>query len=79
MRFTLAPQSPQDYKYLMQSERKQNRPEMTTERETIWEVLTFKICLLILVAISAGEGGEKHNPSGVCFCLTKATLDGILK
>ena len=35
---------------------------MTTERETIWEVLTFKICLFILVAISAGEGGEKTQP-----------------
>lgn len=35
---------------------------MTTERETIWEVLTFKICLLILVVISAGEGGEKTQP-----------------
>lgn len=45
----------------MQSERKQNRPKMTTERETIWEVLTFKICLLILVVISAGEGGGKST------------------
>lgn len=36
MRFTLAPQPLQESKYLMPSESKQNRPEMTAERETIW-------------------------------------------
>lgn len=46
---------------------------MTTERETIWDVLTFQICLFILVVIFAGEGGIRHSPGNVCFCVTKAT------
>lgn len=58
----------------MQSERKQNRPEMTTERETIWEVLTFKICLLILVVISAGKGGGRKQPEQCLLLPYKGNL-----
>lgn len=49
---------------------------MTAERETIWEVLTFKICLGTVVEIPAGEGGSKDKLSGACFGAT--VLEGLV-